>query len=355
VTSATQARPPCAAPGGEAAAITPARILDLSWGIARTGVLTAALDLDVFSHIAGGAATPGEVADRCGTDAAATATLLHCLASLGLLEAAGGDLPSYALAPDAAAFLVAGAPRYLGDMRHMHHAVNFRLWPQLAATVRAGAAADDLFGDDGSDVWAKVTPYLDQLAQANASWLTAHLGATLPADASVLDAGCGAGACSRLLAAASPGVHVLAIDREDLIGAMLDRAAGAGLAGQVEGRGGDLRDVAWGSGHHLVLLSNVLHGYDETGSIDLLRRARQALRPGGTVAIFEIVPDERRPLDNPVAAFFSLQMLMTSGGRAHTTEDYRRHLRAAGLGEPAVERCPAGPGTLLTATNPGSD
>jgi SAM-dependent methyltransferase len=329
---------------------TPARILDLSWGIARTGTLVAALDLDVFTHVAAGARTPQDLADRCGADPAACATLLTCLAGLGLLEVGEVSPPLYTLAPDAAAFLVRDSPAYLGDMRHMHHAINFRIWPRLTATVRAGTGTENLFGDDASDVWTRVTPYLDQLADANAAWLTRHLAGTLGPGARVLDAGCGSGAYGRLLARTSAGVHVTAIDREDVVARALALAADAGLEAQIEGRGGDLRDVDWGAGHDLVLLSNVLHGYDADAAVYLLRRARRALAPGGRVAIFEIVPDAARPLDNPVAAFFSLQMLMTSEGTAYGVDDYREQLRSAGFAPPAVTRCPAGPNTLLTAT-----
>jgi C-methyltransferase len=338
-----------------APAATPARILDLSWGIARTGTLTAALDLDVFTHVEAGARTADDVAACCGADPAASATLLSCLASLGLLEAGATKPPTYTLAPDAQAFLVRGSPTYLGDLRHMHHAINFRLWPHLAETVEAGAAREDLFGDDGSDVWTTVTPYLDQLAEANAAWLTRHLAATLPADARVLDVGCGSGAYSRLLARSSPGVRVTAIDRADVAATARRHAADAGLDGQIDIVGGDLRTVDWGGPYDLVLFSNLLHGYDQDACVELLEQARRVVARAGRIAIFEIVPDAQRPLDNPVAAFFSLQMLMTSGGTAYTLDDYSGQLGAAGMTAPTVARCPAGPNTLLTATPTPTD
>lgn len=334
----------------------PGRILDLSWGIARTGALTAALDLDVFTHVEEGAATAADVAERCGADPGATATLLTCIASLGLLRAERGDGEdtTYALAPDAEAFLVRTSPKYLGDLRHMHHEINFPRWPRLAETVVRGAPSDDLFATDGSEIWTKVTPYLDQLANANAGWLTKALAHALPADPRILDLGCGSGACSRMLARTSSGATVVAVDRPEVVEQALRRAADAGLGDRIEGRGGDLRDTDWDGPYDLVLLSNVLHGYDATTSVELLRRAASVLAPGGRVAVFEIVVDPRHPLDNPVATFFSLQMLQTSGGRAHSAADYATLLRDAGLEPAEPERCPAGPGTLMTAQRPNS-
>lgn len=335
--------------------VTPARILDLSWGIARTGTLTAALDLGVFGQLAESAGTAEAVAQRCGTDRRAMAALLSALAALALVETDGADEPTYRLAPDAAAFLVPGRPGYLGDLRHMHHELNFRLWPALAGAITAGGPPADLFGADGSEVWTKVTPYLDQLAEAAGVWLAAALGGALPADGRVLDAGCGSGGYSRLLARTGGGVRVTAIDRPEVI-TLAGRLAGeAGLAGQIEGRAGDLRDADWGDGYDVVLFANLLHGYDEPQCVEFLARAASVLRPGGRVAVFEIVPDPQHPMDNPVAAFFSLQMLMTSGGRAYDAGEYRRLFTAAGLPRPAATRCPAGPHTLLTAPHAGAD
>lgn len=332
--------------------VDPGRILDLSWGIARTGALTAALDLAVFTRIAEGERTAARIAAGCGTDREATAVLLTALAALGLIvaEDAAPAEPRYRLAPDAEAFLVEGRPGYLGDLRHMHHTLNFRLWPGLADTITAGGPTSDLFADDGSAVWNKVTPYLDRLAEAAAGWLSTAVGAGLTDTSRVLDVGCGRGAYSRLLA--RTGAHVTAIDRADVVAVAEQQALAAGLGDRVEHRGGDLRELDWSGdhdGYDVVLFSNLLHGYDEVDGIGLLAQAAGVLRPGGRVAIFEIVPDRLRPMDNPVAAFFSLQMLMTSGGTAYTRDGYDAMLRDAGLGEPTVRRCPVGPGTLLTA------
>lgn len=336
-------------------ALNPARIMDLSWGIARTGTLTAALDLGVFDHLADGPRDAVSVARQADADLAAMERLLTALAALGLLEIdASNPGPTYRLAPDAAAYLVTGRRTYIGDLRHMHHVLNYRLWPDLAATIQRGRPTVDLFGEDGSSVWTEVTPYLDQLADIAATWLCQALAPGLGTQGRVLDVGCGSGAYSRLLARTSQDVRVTAIDREDVVALAARRADDAGLAGRVELVAGDLRDVSWTSGNReydLVLFANLLHGYDEPECIDLLRRARSVLAPGGRVAVFELVPEQEDPMANPVSAFFSLQMLMTSGGRAYTAAEYERLFLSAGLRATGRVRCPVGPQTLLMAQN----
>lgn len=331
----------------------PARILDLSWGIARTGTLVAALELDLFTLVASGTRTVPALAAATGADTRAIGLLASALNGLGLLvrERDGG----YRLPGDSAAFLVKGSPTYLGDLRHMHRVINFPLWPRLTEAVLGGRPFDDLFGEDGSAVWEQVTPYLDQLGGAAAPWLARALremAPGLPADPSVLDAGCGSGGYTRALAQLLPA-RVAGLDRPDVARLAREKTEAAGLADRVSFRGGELRELDWGGPYDLVLLSNLLHGYPEEEALALLRRTRKALRPGGAVAVFEFVPSIERPMDNPVAGFFSLQMLLTSEGSGYTRDEYLGWLREAGFTGTAVRRCPAGPQTLITAVVPG--
>src|SRR3954463_12573217 len=152
---------------------TPQRILDLSWGLARPATLVAALDLDVFGAIDAGHDDIASIAQSCGASERGVAALVDGLVSFGLVavDAAGGDR----LAPDAAAFLVPGSPRYLGDVRFLHHELNFRVWPQLAEAVRQGSAPQELFAVDASSVWAQVTPYLDALGAGAVGWMAPQL------------------------------------------------------------------------------------------------------------------------------------------------------------------------------------
>ncbi|MDQ8705974.1 class I SAM-dependent methyltransferase [Streptomyces sp. LHD-70] len=330
----------------------PARILDLSWGIARTGTLVAALELDVFSLIAAGTRTVPALAESTGTNERAMGLLTGALNALGLLvrQRDGG----YRLPADSAAFLVRGAPNYLGDLRHMHRVINFPLWPRLTEAVRGDRPFDDLFGDDGSRVWEQVTPYLDQLGGAAAPWLAQALREAapgLPAEPSLLDAGCGSGGYTRALARLL-NARAVGLDRPDVAKLAAEQTEAAGLSEKVTFRGGELRELDWGTSYDLALLSNLLHGYSENEALSLLRRARAALRPGGTVAVFEFVPDVERPMDNPVAGFFSLQMLLTSEGSGYALDEYQGWLREAGFTKVAARRCPAGPQTLITAVVP---
>jgi len=327
---------------------TPTRIMELSWGLARTATLVAGLDLDIFSHIDAGHDTTDALVTVTGASPRGVEALLNGLAATGLIIR--GSDGTYELARDAATFLVRGGPAYLGDLRHVHHDLNYRIWPTLTEVVATGEPVREVFAADGSATWRKITPYLDALAVASARALTEALRARLPQPPRVLDVGCGSGGYDRMLTALWPGTCVVGVDRPGVVAIAAELAENAGCADSVTYLGGDLRDIDWDGTYDVVLLSNVLHGYAAADCSAFLRRARLALAPGGLLVIHEVVPDLDNSSPSSVTAFFGLQMLMTSDGTAHRLEDYRGWLSANGFDPPEVLHDDARPMSLILST-----
>src|SRR5271167_5036562 len=97
--------------------ITPERIQQFAWGYAPPLMLEAGVRLRVFDVLDAGPKTAAQVAAQTGASARGTTMLLNALVGLELLTKKGD---AYALAPDAAAFLVSSKPGFLGGlMRHM--------------------------------------------------------------------------------------------------------------------------------------------------------------------------------------------------------------------------------------------
>jgi SAM-dependent methyltransferase len=102
----------------------------------------------------------------------------------------------------------------------------------------------------------------------------------IPPSARILDLGCGQGLLAALLAAG--GRHgdwrYRGIDRA---GRDIERArAAAGSRGELVA--GDIRNIDFGAADVVVLL-DVLHYLEPPAQADVLRRARAALSPGGTL------------------------------------------------------------------------
>ena len=96
----------------------------------------------------------------------------------------------------------------------------------------------------------------------------------------VVDLGCGTGqVTARLLAA---GAEVIAVDAlSEMLARTRRRAPGATLIQ------GDVVETDVGGGFERVVLSFVLHNFDAEGRVRLLRRAAEALAPGGRIGLLD--------------------------------------------------------------------
>jgi cyclopropane fatty-acyl-phospholipid synthase-like methyltransferase len=121
----------------------------------------------------------------------------------------------------------------------------------------------------------------------------------------------------------------------------------AGLVDRVTLKPGDLRNDSFGAGYDLALLSAICHMFGEQENRNLIRRACQALEPGGRLVIqdFILEPEKTSPKS---ATLFSLNMLVaTEGGASYSESDYENWMRAAGFSEVTRVRLPGPSGLMI--------
>ncbi|QNN25309.1 class I SAM-dependent methyltransferase [Planctomycetales bacterium ZRK34] len=122
--------------------------------------------------------------------------------------------------------------------------------------------------------------------------------AVCPEGRDLLDIGCGAGNYSLMLLKQRPGVNVTLVD---LSRPMLDRAqqrVGEATAGSVNTLQGDVREVDLGAGRYdWILAAAVLHHLRSDAEwVDVFTRLHAALRPGGSLWIYDMVEHESAPV-----------------------------------------------------------
>jgi hypothetical protein len=104
------------------------------------------------------------------------------------------------------------------------------------------------------------------------------------------------------------------------------------LDGRLSAAGGDFFEHV-PAGGDLYLLKFILHDWDDERAVAILRTVRQAVAPGGRLAIVEtVLPDA--PSEH-AGWLFDLNMLAITGGRERTAQDFLRLLDRA---ECTVER-----------------
>lgn len=332
----------------EAAGTLPEELLGMFRGYQDSRVVLTAIELDVFTAIEryGGPATAAGLASELQTDARATGLLLNALVALDLLTK---QADAFANAPAARRYFVAGSPDD-ARMALRHHLSLWATWSTLTQCVREGHAVRHRAMQDRGDEWtAPFIAAMHRNAALRAPLVVKAVGAE--GVKRLLDVGGGSGAYAIAFARENPALQAVVFDLATVVPIAAQHIAEAGLGDRVGTRVGDLRKEALGSGHDLVLLSAICHMLDADENRDLLRRAFQALIPGGRLVIQDHVmtADKTSPR---AGALFAVNMLVgTAGGATYSEDEYTRWLRLAGFTSVRRLSLP-GPNDLLVAQRP---
>jgi (2Fe-2S) ferredoxin/predicted O-methyltransferase YrrM len=330
----------------DAAGALPDDLMERIRGYQPSRVLLTAVELDLFSVIAGagGSATSASVAAESKTDPRATDTLLNALVALGVLTKAGS---LFANGPVAKRFFVAGSP---DDARAAlrHNLSLWETWSLLTETVRTGQPASRPEMRDRADDWT--TPFIAAMhrnARLRAPIVVSAVGADRVHR--LLDVGGGSGAYSIAFASANPALQAEILDVAPVVPIAARHIAEAGVGDRVRVRVGDLRTDTFGTGYDLVLLSAICHMLGPVENRDLFQRACGALATGGRIVIQDHVMNDAKtaPLGG---ALFAINMLVgTAHGSTYSEEEYATWLQEAGFID--IHRVTvAGPNDLMVGT-----
>jgi hypothetical protein len=314
--------------------LTPVPLMQLATAFWAFKTVAAAQDLDLFTRTSSGGMTALELADCCRIDPRPAEMLLTGCTALGLLEKRGGR---YCNSPLAQKFLVRGAPYYFGGFVQMLDKRLYPGWGKLTQALRTNRPTTwdpehqkSLF--EGEDP-AMLATFWE--AMHSLSTFTARvLGQVVDFSqfTRLLDVGGGSAAFDIELCRRYPDLRATVYD----LGFVSDIAAGnvarAGLQDRITTAPGDFfADAEYPAGHDVILLSMIMHDWDEARDREILRKCYQALPSGGAVIVCELLVDDAK-CGPPAAALMSLNMLIeTEGGRNYTPAEYSAWLEAEGF------------------------
>jgi 2-polyprenyl-3-methyl-5-hydroxy-6-metoxy-1,4-benzoquinol methylase len=287
------------------------------WGGFRASrVVLTANNFAVFEHMRT-PATTDDVATAVGLDPRATEILLDALTALGLLKKTGGKYRNTEIAKH---FLIRDSPWYQGDM--LRHADSlWKSWSGLDDVVRSGRP--DRSGSRDHDSFIKAM-------HNNAVFLAPNVikAIGLRGVKKALDLGGGPGTYSMELA--RRGIAVTLFDLPNTVDIAETLIAESGSR-HIDLIRGDFHFDELGSGYDLVFISQILHSLSTDDNLRLLKKARNALNPRGTIAIHEFFLGKNRAFPVP-GALFSVNMLVnTMSGRSYTPQEMRSWLRQTGF------------------------
>ena len=279
-------------------------------------VYRTALGAGIPQALAAGPATSAEIAAKCGLKPDPVRLVVEALAALGLVQKSGEN---YELAP-VAKFLM-GPYRDLGDAYWNH-------LPTLLATGEPLVSVEK--AEQGEAFYQAQAAALEWMVAPAAEVASAILARRAPKQ--VLDVGAGAATWSLALARRDPAVRVTALDRPGVLKIAVASAAKAGLTDRFTALPGDFGTVELMEEHFdLAIVANVAHLLAPEGNVSLFRRLHNTLKPGGAVAVIDVVPGS--PGGDLPRALYALGLaLRTKTGRTYSRDELDRCLSEAGFG-----------------------
>jgi ubiquinone/menaquinone biosynthesis C-methylase UbiE len=314
------------------------RLLDLISGFHASQTVRAIAELSVADHLHHGALSADEVAAREGSDAGAMFRLMRAGVALGLLTAdADGTFGGTALLD----LLRTEAPCSLRPLALMFTSrANWMTWTGLTAAVRSGQSQTSAVL--GTDFFS----YLLQNPADGYDFAAASTSATLywaESAAQVIDTtdvqravdvGAAHGGLLRLLQQSNPALRGVIFDQPDVLENARAEVAQAGFPDRTEFFGGDFfASVPPGD---LYLLKFILHDWTDQQSIEILRRCREAMLPGGRIMVIEFLIG-KTSAPAKMATFLDMTMLLMLPGRERSLEELDSLFAAAGLRRVSVK------------------
>jgi 2-hydroxy-4-(methylsulfanyl)butanoate S-methyltransferase len=325
----------------------------ITYGFMASKALFAALEFDLFTHIAQGSDSTPALAKVAGITENRLVTLLAALKSLGLISEADGRLIN---APATGRYLVAGAP---GDFRDYVRLVNgefgYESFRHLSAALRGERIFPDKGFYEGMIYDAGIGGERFSSAQHTGSLGPARRlakGLDLRDRHKLLDVGGGSGAYSIAFCAANPHLQATILDFPETIETAKLCAREAGLSDRISHLAGNAIKVEWPGGHDVVLMSYIWSAVGEADLTILAKRAADALPPGGLALIHDFMVDDARE-GPPFAAWYLLgSMFDNPTAVCLTPADVERVLSDAGFQVGGTETMLPGITMLTRAVKP---
>jgi ubiquinone/menaquinone biosynthesis C-methylase UbiE len=310
--------------------VLPLRTFETAWMYAQTSILVAAVELDVFTHLAQGRQTLPSLAKGCGASRRGLRVLLNALVAQEFLRKSGSR---YWLQAEAARYLVRGQSDYLGE-----YVIRLRApwneWKHLAGVVRTGRPRRAI---NRVDLGKRFFPKLAQ-ALFPGNFLTAKEVAPRIAPGpgnrnwKILDVACGAAPWSMAFAIRDPSVRVVALDLPEVLKVTRRFAVRHEVRRQYEFLAGDWNGLDFGPNRYdLVVLGHILHSEGVRRSRTLVRRCYRSLKKGGRLLIVEINPDDQRASPRFPLVFAVNMLMFTEQGDTYTFGEIRSWCQAAGF------------------------
>ncbi|MDQ3755328.1 MAG: methyltransferase [Acidobacteriota bacterium] len=317
----------------EVQAIPPhAQVIQMAGGHVIARAIYALAELGIADHLRDGPRSADELAEVTKTHAPSLYRLLRYTAGLGFFVE--DTEHRFSLTPLGAA-LQSDAPGHTrSTVRMLGGPVAWRAWGEFLHSVRTGdAAAEEALGQSLFD-YLSTAP--EEAKLFNETMIGFH-GAEPEAVAAaydfsgmgtLVDVGGGSGNLLTTILLANLGLKGVLYDLPHVAAEARRQIEMKGLSGRCEVTEGSFFESV-PEGGDAYMLSHIIHDWDEQRCLQILENCRRAMRGRGRLLLVEMVIPPGN--DFHPGKFLDLMMLVWTGGRERTEEEYAALFEKAGF------------------------
>jgi 2-polyprenyl-3-methyl-5-hydroxy-6-metoxy-1,4-benzoquinol methylase len=305
-------------------------VYDISLSYQKTAALKAAIELDLFTSIGDDCLSAERLSEITGASPRGVRILCDFLCVIGFIQK---KTNGYYLSMEAKRFLDQRSPYYMADIINFYasNEMVIQVMKNPSSYVIRGGALDLANISPDDPIWVNFAQSMIPFASVTAKRTAVYVAKNAMQPRKILDVGAGHGLFGIELAKRINEAVVVAVDGDNVLQLAKRNAELAGLADRYQTISGNAFDMDWGDRYDLVLLSNILHHFDQDECVRLLKKAKTFLSIDGAVFVIDIVPNPDR-ISPPEQAIFAFFMLATTPkGDAYTCDEYEQMAKEAGL------------------------
>jgi orsellinic acid C2-O-methyltransferase len=318
----------------------------LIFGFFPSAVLSVVARLRIPDRVADSAKTSDELAEETGTHPPSLYRLLRAAAYLGIFEERE---PARFGLTDLGALLRSDVPDSMWATTLLFCGEGvWRSWGDLMASVQTGEPSFDRgIGMDPFAEFADNPEASKNFNRAMSEGTRRDAPEIIKAYdfgqfRTLVDVGGGDGSLIAAIVAATPGLQGVLFDTGPGLAEADDRLREAGVVDRCRVEAGDFFESV-PDGADAYIMKSVIHDWDDDRCVTILSNCRQAMKADSKVLIVEPVlpPTAAKPSFVLLGAVMSdLNMLLNTGGRERTEDEFVSLLESASLELSGVTRVP---------------
>jgi len=320
--------------------LTPEKILQTGLGFWPAKTLLSAIEMGVFTELAGGPQQFDVLSGRLGLHPRSARDFLDTLVALGFLQRTEDG---YSNSPDASLFLDRKKPSYVGGILEMANHRLYPFWGHLTEALRTGQPQNEV-KTGGPALFETLYADPARLKQFLAAMTGISHGANMTiANAfpwknyrTFVDVGTAQGDLAAQIARANTHLHGIGFDLPEVAPIFEEYVATVDVGDRLKFLAGSFFDQDLPKAD-VVLMGHILHDWDLPTKKMLIRKALDAVPPGGALVVYEAIIDDDRS-KNAFGLMMSLNMLIeTPGGFDYTGSDCQGWMKEIGFSATRVE------------------